>query len=407
MEDDKDLNTIEKKVELNEPKVVKKSFITFTKCNKYILFPFLSAILSAPVFYFSHLLWDNEIKSKNFFIIILNEISNIMVGLVYFIPCFMEKDNNNNDKNSNNNKEIKYIQSNIKNVNKKKAGFLFSIICIAYIINTIIVYNNQITGQLILFIVIFITIFSKLILKADLYKHHYLSFVIDIIGMVMTLIPTYLGFSTDILINYLYDLICGLCTSLMYVLIKYFSQVYYVSIFRISFLLGVVTTIFTIIGFIIYSLIKYHDLTFFKECFDFSEVDKIIIVYLLLILLFFMLSQLFTYLSLFNFSPTLLIITQIITPILFFILSAMYTGPTMPDIVICPIGYFIALFSSLVFNELIILNFCGLNKNTKKYVNERIKIELIDINNNQDDDDIIVEIKDKSDESKEYKFYID
>ena len=100
-----------------------------------------------------------------------------------------------------------------------------------------------------------------------------------------------------------------------------------------------------------------------------------------------MLSQLFTYLSLFNFLPTLLIITQIITLILFFILSAMYTGPIMPDIIICPIGYFIALFSSLVFNELIILNFCGLNKNTKKFVNERIKIELIDINNNPDDDD--------------------
>ena len=407
MEDEYTLNSIEENVEFNEHKKVKKSFITFTNFNKYLFFPFLSSILVGPAFYFSQLIGQNGIKRNDFYIIILYDISNIIVGLVYFIPCFMEKDNKNNDKNVNN-KGIKYIHNNIKIVNKKKVIFLFSIICIVVILNTLIIGNNKTTDQMLLFIIIFITIFSKFILKENLYKHHYLSFVIDIVGVIMTLIPNYLGFSKDILINYLFDLISGICVSLIYVLLKYFSQVYYISIFRISFLLGIVTTLFTIIGFIIYSLFKYHDLRYFNECFDFSEVDSIIIIiiYLLLILLFFVFSQLFVFISLFNFSPTLLIIAQIISPLAFFTLNTINNGIAMPDIVVCPIGYFIALFSSLVFNELIILNFFGLNKNTKKFVNERIKLELIEINNNQGDDNISVEINDKNDESKAYNIYI-
>ena len=173
--------------------------------------------------------------------------------------------------------------------------FLFSIICICYIINTLIVYNNHITDHLILYIVIFITIFSKFILKEDLYKHHYLSFVIDIIGLIMTLISDYLGSSKYKLIDYLFDVVWGLCVSINYVLVKYFSQVYYISIFKIGFLFGIVTTIFTIIGFIIYSLFEYHDLTDFKECFDFSEVDKIIIVYLLLFFYFLCYSAIYIF----------------------------------------------------------------------------------------------------------------
>ena len=50
------------------------------------------------------------------------------------------------------------------------------------------------------------------------------------------------------------------------------------------------------------------------------------------------------------------------------------------EIVINPIGYTIVLFSALIYNEIIIFNFCGLNKNTKKYVNERMNKEIKELN---------------------------
>ena len=309
----------------------------------------------------------------------------------------MENKDKKSDKNINN-KGIKYIYNKLKIVNKKKVIFLMLIICIAYIINASVNCLKKTTEQSLLFVIIFITIFSKYILKENYYKHHYLSFVIDIIGIIIILIPNYLRFSKDNLIYYLFELIRGICISLFFVIIKYLNKVYYLSVFKIGFLVGIITTVLNIFGFIIYSLIKYHDLGYFNECFDFSEVENIIIVivYLLLVLILFTFSQIFIYLTLFNFSPYILIIAQTVIPFILFILDSTMSEPAMPNIVVCTIGYFIALFSSLVFNEIIILTFCGLNKNTKKFVNERMETELIELKDrdSQYDDRNTIEVDD-------------
>ena len=55
-------------------------------------------------------------------------------------------------------------------------------------------------------------------------------------------------------------------------------------------------------------------------------------------------------------------------------------GYSMPDVILNPIGYLIVIFSSLIYNELIIFNFCGLSKNTKKFVENRESEETIQIN---------------------------
>ena len=44
----------------------------------------------------------------------------------------------------------------------------------------------------------------------------------------------------------------------------------------------------------------------------------------------------------------------------------------MPDIIIYPIGYLIVVFASLIYNEIIIFNFWGLSKNTKKFIKQRL-----------------------------------
>ena len=52
------------------------------------------------------------------------------------------------------------------------------------------------------------------------------------------------------------------------------------------------------------------------------------------------------------------------------------------------IGYFIIFIFALIYNEIIICNFCGLNKNTKKFICKRAKEENINP----------IEIKDNNDE---------
>ena len=73
-------------------------------------------------------------------------------------------------------------------------------------------------------------------------------------------------------------------------------------------------------------------------------------------------------------------VTAIISPLFLWIAKAIILqyASTM-EIIFNPIGYLIALFSTFIYNELIIFNCCGLNKNTKKFVNKRILAELKEI----------------------------
>ena len=96
--------------------------------------------------------------------------------------------------------------------------------------------------------------------------------------------------------------------------------------------------------------------------------------------------QLLNLLIIFYFSPIFLLISEVISPFLLWIVKAIENKITNKnenatlEIVINPIGYTIVLFSALIYNEIIIFNFCGLNKNTKKYVNERMNKEIKELN---------------------------
>ena len=79
------------------------------------------------------------------------------------------------------------------------------------------------------------------------------------------------------------------------------------------------------------------------------------------------------------FSPLLLIITIIISPFLFWIFSAIIEEKSTIDKILYPIGYTIVVFAALVYNEIIIFNFWGLSKNTKKYIEKRLLDDTSDL----------------------------
>ena len=79
-------------------------------------------------------------------------------------------------------------------------------------------------------------------------------------------------------------------------------------------------------------------------------------------------------------------ITGIICPLFLEFAEFFYEEEEIePKIIILDsIGYIIALFSSLIYNELIIFNCCGLNRNTKKFIHMRISRELEEIKQSED-----------------------
>ena len=63
-------------------------------------------------------------------------------------------------------------------------------------------------------------------------------------------------------------------------------------------------------------------------------------------------------------------VTDIISPMLKWFVFKL-KGEKISNIILYCLGYFIVLFGSLIYNEIIICNFFGFNKNTKKCLEER------------------------------------
>ena len=81
-------------------------------------------------------------------------------------------------------------------------------------------------------------------------------------------------------------------------------------------------------------------------------------------------------------------VSEIMKSSLLWIIYLIKDSDTVINIILCSIGNIILIFSSLVYNEIIICNFWELNINTKKFMEEREKEENELLNNIQFNDNI-------------------
>ena len=367
----------------NENKSNKKRLISFAKINKYFIFPFLCPIIGVLFNYF----WREPISNiYNYYIHIY--LSYIIGGIPYII-LLINKKCKRKDSYSNATKFInKYTLNNKDNKNNSKKKWL--IIILICLLNSIfrnrffLIDNNLIDGYL--YYVLFIPLFSKLILKIEIYKHQYLSLIISIIALILANINSYLKLEVDDIVPNIINFILILTNSLTYVLIKYIFNKYFISFYKLCFLQGIFFITFDSILFLIYSLIKYSDLSIFNDCFSSFEFlnTTIKITFLIICILLQSANVIFRLIVIFYFSPILYFVTDIIQYLIDWILKSFQEGTSMPYTVLYPIGSFIVLLSSLIYNEIIILNFWGLNKNTKIFVEYRQNIESIELSNIKD-----------------------
>ncbi len=147
--------------------------------------------------------------------------------------------------------------------------------------------------------------------------------------------------------------------------------------------------IITLIGFILYSLIKNNDLSYIMPKFDSIQNQLGITYYLYTFLsfLFCSLLQIFSFLVVYYFSPLLLVVTDIISPMLSWALGNIIETESYHDLFFNSIGYFIELIAAFIYNEIIICNFCDFNKYTKKCIEERQNKELNSLKMDENDND--------------------
>ena len=82
--------------------------------------------------------------------------------------------------------------------------------------------------------------------------------------------------------------------------------------------------------------------------------------------------QLLFFLVVYFFSPELLVISDMFSPLLSFIAQCIqFKEKNVIKIVITISGYLIILFGAIIYNELIVCNFCRLNENTWKAIDQK------------------------------------
>ena len=248
-----------------------------------------------------------------------------------------------------------------------KGKFIVLIGVIFFVNYFIFVYIFALKTNTWIMYILFTSIFYYLFFKSKLYRHHYLSIVIIlIIGLVIDFVEG--NIQKDFKENFKLILLSFLriiLLSLNYVLIKYTMEKKYASPYEIGFFNGLINLILFIIGAVIDNFfIKKFE---YKEYFDNFNGKELLVV------LGLMISQFGIYISLF-------IIDKKDTPCHIFIVFvfgqlAYYYKLTEISIVsiICLI---LILFFSLIFNEIIELNFLGLSQNTRKNIINRANTEV-------------------------------
>jgi len=248
-----------------------------------------------------------------------------------------------------------------------KGKFIVLIGVIFFVNYFIFVYIFALKTNTWIMYILFTSIFYYLFFKSKLYRHHYLSIVIIlIIGLVIDFVEG--NIQKDFTYNFkliLLSFLRVILLSLNYVLIKYTMEKKYASPYEIGFYNGLINLIMFIIGAVIDNFfIKKFE---YKEYFDNFNGKELLVV------LGLMITQFGIYISLF-------IIDKKDTPCHIFIVFvfgqlAYYYKLTEISIVsiICLI---LILFFSLIFNEIIELNFLGLSQNTRKNIINRANTEV-------------------------------
>ena len=300
-------------------------------------------------------------------------ISNICISLSRFltvIPYIIltiktRRKTKRISKDKNKEKSYEYNDK-IKESAKGKWGYIllssFIFLILSYFLNE----SFKIKTNAWIWYILISSLFYYLIFKIKLYIHHYLSIVLIILlGLAIDLITKNL--QKEIVeepLNLSMKFLKQIFFSLYNVIAKYVMEQKYVSVYEFSFYVG----LFNLIVFLIFSIFDYYYIkwTPFEKFFNNFNYKQ------LLLLLGIIFSQLginiTTLLTTKNNSPCHIFIIFVFGQIAYYI---DFSGISTIVIILL----IIILFLSLIFNEIIEINFCKLSYNTKRNIAKRAEVE--------------------------------
>ena len=256
-------------------------------------------------------------------------------------------------------------------------------------------FTKQSVG--IFFIIFNYIILSFFILKKKLYKHNYVtSAIIAFILIILFIITTFYIKSEAIFPSILYYFGYAFCFGLYGILGKRYMNNFFHTPHYLMFVLGLMGTFALIIfDLFVYFLYPENDEIFIGFQKNVNDISKVFIFISNIILQW--MWNVGIWFTIYYLSPCHYFISEYISEYAYYLVNANKSNDDFyktTNIVIFSIAFFINLFLCLVFNEVIILNFLGLDYNTNKRILEReytdfvdtFTIELIDQDKNKEEE---------------------
>ena len=375
-----------------------KKMIKIGKIDKLILLPITGGLISIPL---TLILKNTEVRNHSIILSLFSSIG-MMLSLIPLLISRMNMKRAMSNKNlthkikKGNKIEIPLIYN--KNSREIKVHKFIYIFCssLADLIQTIIettIFNYSIRVNFWLLDLLFLAIISYLLLRINLYKHQILSMsVIIILGIFLDL---FFGSLKELFNNFWYFLskiFSEFCFSLSLVLNKYSIEFKFSPPYEVCLFVGIFTFFFYLIILIISSLIScnyafcnlkdektglsyFDNFTIYTSKLNLKEFFLIIIEIINLGYLnisFILTIKYFTPCH----SMIILIISRMVETI-----EKFFSGIELYDIIYIILLIFIFV-GLLIYVEIIELNFCGIQKNTKENIEKRGDIDLLLADNN-------------------------
>ena len=353
----------------NKPKC-----ITCTKMNKYYFFPFITAIFITIRDIMINIIIKENYKNEeiSFYFIYAAHISIFLAvgGIIYFlldIRQFIEK------RKTDLFLMKETLQSKIMRKKSKLKIFLILFlmsISFAVYVTTVCLSNFHINIEKRQYTIFLIAFLSLLILKKEIYRHQKFSLLLAFCGFLLLTIVAALKIRKEDLLSNLFSLIGTIFYSLHYLYLKYLQTECNISIYFSYMIVGSFSLIISIIG---YKISSNHSISvFFKQI-----KENYLIPHFVIFIVSGITVETFVGLTIFYFSVMHFVLSSFISPILLFIynISTKNDDNKVYAIILSIIGYLIELFSILIYNEIIVLNVCDLNKYTVKGLADRGRLE--------------------------------
>ena len=390
------------------------------KKKKYFFFPKIEIKHSLFLFFFLVSFLKNYLKvflekkpklQIEFLILYMSEVGDFLSIIPYLI---MKKRSKTKNINKNKNKKIQKddIYSNLSinkkiillhneqednrsNVGLKVKIFLYTIFDFIAQISSVIFYiftKKKLVdlNSSLIFGIITIIFFSKIILHTNLYRHHWLCFLIDILCLLGLTAIDLLQIDKNKFVNNFLKIIIYLIIKLFTVTLYSFAKVLakaiylydFISPYSLLFIKSIIEFFYLLIFSIVFIFYKLEDEEDKKEKIIFLMIQKIFKdkKYIAIVIAYTINSFFYNILELqiINvFSPNHCVIARVFEYFGIFIIDLINKGFKSVEYLIPKIiMHVLLILASFIFNEFIVINICGLAKDTKLFLDYEAENEM-------------------------------